>query len=334
MQFLPSRAPLLAAAHAAPGDQAALGDAAHDRDLYRDAAQLHKHAAASGNTDTFGYLSHPPDCLHADPRPVHWAAAHVPLDNPWAVAELLDRLRAAGAHEQATALLACDPAAHAPLDDPVGAASLLDSLREAGAHEQAAALLARDPAAHALLDDPLGVAGLLGSLREAGAHEQAAALTGRAAAHTPLDNPDDVASLLHSLREAGAHEQAAALAARAAAHTPLDDPSGVDDLLDSLREAGAHEQAAALTDRLPAAGMFGLFLEQEGLADQFRFGREADGAPAAPWGWEDLDLWLVLPAAARRRRRSTERVYPRGIGPPGHRHRNRRDDLNNRFPNR
>ena len=33
----------------APGDQAALGDAAHARGLYRDAAQLHKNAAARGN---------------------------------------------------------------------------------------------------------------------------------------------------------------------------------------------------------------------------------------------------------------------------------------------
>jgi len=36
--------------------------------------------------------------------------------------------------------------------------------------------------------------------------------------------------------------------------------------------------------------MFRLFLEQRGAPDQFRFGREADGTPAAPWGWEDLDL--------------------------------------------
>jgi len=28
--------------------------------------------------------------------------------------------------------------------------------------------------------------------------------------------------------------------------------------------------------------MSGLFLEQKGAADQFRFGREADGTPAAP----------------------------------------------------
>jgi hypothetical protein len=44
-------------------------------------------------------------------------------------------------------------------------------------------------------------------------------------------------------------------------------------LLDSLRAAGAYVQAAALVDRLPTVGMFGLFLEQNGRADQFRFGR-------------------------------------------------------------
>jgi hypothetical protein len=93
-----------------------------------------------------------------------------------------------------------------------------------------------------------------------------------------------VASLLDSLQQAGAHEQAAALADRAAAHAPLDHLDRVIFLLDSLRQAGAHEQAATLAGRLPAAGMFGLFLEQKGLADQFRFGWEADGTPAAPLG--------------------------------------------------
>ena len=135
---------------------------------------------------------------------------------------------------------------------------------------------------------------LLESLQQAGADEQAAALADRAAAHTPLDDPHDVAYLLGSLREAGADEQAAALLARdPAAHTAVDDPRGVAYLLESLEQAGADEQAAALTGRLSAAGMFWLFLkEQKGLADQFHFGREADGIPAAPWGWEDLDLWF------------------------------------------
>ena len=35
--------------------------------------------------------------------------------------------------------------------------------------------------------------------------------------------------------------------------------------------------------------MFGLFLKQQSHEDQFRFGRQADGSPAAPWGWEHLD---------------------------------------------
>ena len=55
-------------------------------------------------------------------------------------------------------------------------------------------------------------------------------------------------------------------------------------LLDRLREAGADDQAATLAGGLPAVGLFRLFLERNGLADQFRFGRETDGTPAAPWG--------------------------------------------------
>jgi len=48
-----------AAAHASPADQAALGDSAHNRGLYRDAAQLHKNAAAHGNLRSALYLSDP-----------------------------------------------------------------------------------------------------------------------------------------------------------------------------------------------------------------------------------------------------------------------------------
>jgi uncharacterized protein YidB (DUF937 family) len=148
---------------------------------------------------------------------------------------------------------------------------------------------------------PGGVAGLLASLREAGAGEQAAVLLARdPAAHATLDDPGGVADLLDSLLEAGAERQAAVLAERAAAHATLDDPGGVADLLASLREAGAYEQAAALTGRLPTAGMFSLFLQKNGPADRFHFGREADGTLAASWGWEDLDLWRVPTAESAR----------------------------------
>jgi hypothetical protein len=60
-------------------------------------------------------------------------------------------------------------------------------------------------------------------------------------------------------------------------------------LVGSLREAGAEGQAAELTGRLPGAGRFELFRKQEGRQNRFQFGREADGSPAGPWGWEDLD---------------------------------------------
>jgi len=216
-------------------------------------------------------------------------ATHVSLDDLDGVAYLIESLQDTGAHEQA-AILAARAAAHAPLDDPDDVASLLDTLQNVGAQDQAAALLARDPAAHVFLVDPFGVARLLDSLQYHGAHEQAAALLARdPATHISLSHPFGVGFLLDSLWNAGAQDQAAALAARVAAHLPPDDPHGVASLLESLRNAGAQEQAAMLSTRLPAAGMFKLFLQQDGMGDRFRFGREADGTPAAHWDWEDLD---------------------------------------------
>ena len=217
-------------------------------------------------------------------------AAHATLDDPIYVAYLLDELREAGAGDQVTALLARDPAAHAALDDPSAVAYLLRELRAAGAGDQVTALLTRDPAAHAALDDPSAVADLLDELREAGAGDQVTALLARdPAAHAALDDLYDVADLLGELREAGAGDQVTALAGRAAAHATLDNPRDVAALLRELRKAGAQEQAEALIDRLPAAGMFQLFCEQEGHQERFWFGQEADGDPAGPWGWEDLD---------------------------------------------
>ncbi|WP_432246633.1 hypothetical protein ACRAR1_00040 [Streptomyces sanyensis] len=181
-----------AAHHAHPTDLTALGNAAWARGLYRDAAQLHKHATTHGNPHAAATLVTHLHSLHpTDHHPAQWAAAHAAhaaLDDPGAVARLLQRLRKAGADEQASVLLARDPAAHAALDDPYTVARLLQELRKAGAHEQASVLLARDPAAHAALDDPGAVARLLQELRKAGAHEQASVLAGRlpAAGHFEL----------------------------------------------------------------------------------------------------------------------------------------------------
>jgi uncharacterized protein YidB (DUF937 family) len=255
-------------------------------------------------------------------------AAHVALNDPDAVVSLLDELQWGGAEvslldslqwggvDEQAAALATRAAAHVALDNPWAVTLLLERLNLAGADEQAAALLARDPAAHVAFDNPYAVARLLRSLREAGAGEQVAALLARdPAARLALDDPDVVASLLGSLQNAGAEEQVAALLARdPAAHVALNDPDAVASLLDELHKAGADEQAAALADRLPAAGMFALFLEWKGVADEFHFGREADGTPTAPWAWEDLDLWLFLNCGDRRHRHSAEQTAQIPVG--------------------
>jgi hypothetical protein len=63
------------------------------------------------------------------------------------VAEVLDRLREMGAHEQVAVLLARNPAAHIALDNPTAVAALRDKLREMGKQEQATALVDGLPAA-------------------------------------------------------------------------------------------------------------------------------------------------------------------------------------------
>ena len=90
------------------------------------------------------------------------------------------------------------------------------------------------------------------------------------AAHVSLDDPPAVADLLDSLRKAGAQEQVTALAGRRRPRLPRR-PRQHKRLLYSLREAGAQEQATALAERLPGAGMFEVFREQEGRRDRFRF---------------------------------------------------------------
>jgi hypothetical protein len=145
-QFPPTGFWAAAAGHAFPADQATLGDSAHARGLYRDAAQFHKNAATRGNIRAAFYFADPPQYLRADICPVRWAAAHVSPADPRVVAAVLDRLREAGALEQAAAL-AGRAAAHAALADPYAVGLLLDRLREAGAPEQAAALAGRLPGA-------------------------------------------------------------------------------------------------------------------------------------------------------------------------------------------
>ena len=201
-------------AHAASlRDLTGVAQAARDRGLYRHAAALWTAAVTLGSADAARYLI--ALLRQVSPRETtraaQWAAIHVALHDPFAVARLLGVLRGMGAHGQVS--------------------TLLD----------------RDPAAHASLNDSRAVASLLAALQEAGADQQVTALAARAASRVPLDNPDAVARLLVTLREAGADTEVAALAVRA----PLDQPAVVACLLKDLRRAGAQEQVSVLLDLIP-----------------------------------------------------------------------------------
>ncbi|MFI9255789.1 hypothetical protein [Streptomyces sp. NPDC053069] len=279
-----------AANHAHPADLTALSNAASQRGLHRDAAQLRKRATHSDPRAAAQLLRQLHRLCPTDRRPAQWVVDHVSLDDePDKVVQLLTALRDVGTSQQFTDLLARDPAAHvtvddayavgrllkalsevaaheqaaalaeraarqAPLDDPSGVAFLMETMREIGCHEQVAVILTGDPAAHVTVDDAYAVGRLLKALSEVAAHEQAAALAERAARQAPLDDRHAAIRLLESMREVGAYEQAAALAERAARYAPLDSKGAASSMLKSLQKAGAYRQAARLAERAAAQG--------------------------------------------------------------------------------
>lgn len=278
-----------AAVRAHPADLAELGDAAWNRGLYRDAAQLHKQATAHGDAYAGCVLVRRMRILHpTEHQSAQWASAHVTMgNNPVAIVELLRMLGEMGAQEHFTAL-AERVAAHFVLHDPFELKWLLKRLRKFGAVEQLAVLLARDPASHVTLAEPSALPDLLDELREAAAEEQVTALSARAAAHFPLARVFALDGLMRKLRDLGAEEHLAVLAKRTAAHVDptngaavawvlsaltevaveeevatlskrasshilLDNGTDVAWMLNALREAGAEEQVAVLLARAPAA---------------------------------------------------------------------------------
>ncbi|MFF7764150.1 hypothetical protein [Streptomyces griseorubiginosus] len=257
------------AVHTHPGNPGRLGDAAWDRGLCRHAAQLHKHATRGGDPRAARSLVEHLHQLHPiDHRPAAFAAAHVALNNPGAVAALLGSMREARAKEQVAALLARNPATHVDLGSVHGVTDLFLQLRKAGAKAQVDALLARAPFKHVSLSNPSFVADVLDRLRAAGATREAATLSERAfrtymvPAHrmAEMTDPYRVPRRPHTGAPARRapevavprRPQAAALARRAA-EVALDDPGAVAALLGSMREARAKEQVAALLARNPAA---------------------------------------------------------------------------------
>jgi hypothetical protein len=151
-------------------------------------------------------------------------AAHVSLDDPWAVIVLMARLRKAKASNAVTER-AVRAAARAFTDDPESVVILVTELRRNQASDEVSALLAE--------------------LREAGASEIAMTLAARAA-NASLHHPADVSELQDELVQDMTCDAVTALLARdPAACVSLDDLGSVDLLQEVLRETGASEAALA-----------------------------------------------------------------------------------------
>ncbi|MEU9398000.1 helix-turn-helix transcriptional regulator [Streptomyces sp. NPDC048324] len=282
--------------HADPADLKALGDAAWDRGLYRDASQLHKHATSHGDTHAAATLVDHLHALHpADHRPAQWAASHAGLDSPFAVARLLHLLREVGAEEQVTALLARNPAGHVAVDNLSAVGVLLHLLREAGADEQFT-ILAERISPHIRSDRSSAEAGILEMLAEAGADEEYMAKSVRMAtsfARTPSDAARVLPVLMKVAQEVGLNEQFIALAKQVDLGNKSAFVPNLDRLLRVLRvstsASESNSQVMDLTESLPALGRFEEFIELHDNRERFRYGREPDGSSAAPWTWEDLE---------------------------------------------
>jgi hypothetical protein len=233
------------------------------------------------------------------------AAAEMPLDDPWLVAEILATLCELDTVEQVALLLARAPATHvhlkhpgvtkllkalheigateemtrladrattnASLGDPSDVADLLRTLYKVGADQQVNVLLARDPATHVELASAYGAVDLLRALTELADTDQLTRFAERVV-HMPLEDSRQAAALQKALNEVGTEDQVRLLAGRATA----------------LREARADDQAARPGEHLPAQGAFYAFMKIGDHQTRFRFGREPDGTPATPWGWDDL----------------------------------------------
>ncbi|MCO5999826.1 hypothetical protein [Actinoallomurus rhizosphaericola] len=210
------------------------------------------------------------------------AATEIPLECTWVVAEFVWVLSIISAQDQLAVLLARNPAAHVLLENTHDVADLLRRFQEIGTDDQLAVLLARNPAAHTPLNYPYSVAELLKALWKVGAEDQVAPLAAYIASNAPCDGSAD--HVLHALREVGQDKQAAVFGERAAACTPLDN-IWIALFLEALDQA----QSDVVIERLPAAGSFDEFCELVDHPERFRFGREPDGSPAAPWAWDDLD---------------------------------------------
>ncbi|WP_053065491.1 hypothetical protein [Micromonospora sp. RV43] len=223
-------------------------------------------------------------------------ATTVSLNDARGVARLLLAMAAFGRTDD---ILAREPWNVVAVDDVEAVVQLADALRDLERPDAAAVLDAR-VATEASLTEPSDVLRLLTELRRAGRDQALAILLARCPArivdvHETKPGPPHVPRLLQALTRVGADEQVMTLAERAVAAVDLERPSAVEMLVSALNEAGAAAPLRSLLARLADTGHFTFYLRLEsylrlepGTAARFRYGRDPDGNPSAPWSWADL----------------------------------------------
>ncbi|MEU0791681.1 hypothetical protein ABZ342_16550 [Amycolatopsis sp. NPDC005961] len=280
------------AAVASAGSQslAALAISAWNRGLYRDSVALNKEAVRRGSTFAGASIIDRMNTVHpGDLRGAEWVVENVPLDSPYGVAMILERIRAIGTEDLCHAaaarvaagvslvagvgfgallrglhevgdpglvdvFLARDPASAVALENASEIGRFLQALHAAGGDEQVAALLRRDPSSHVSVDLPLNGAGkLIVFFRAIGAEDQMRKLAERVATGLPLSHASDVAGVLEDLAAVGCADHVRVLLSRTpAAQVAVDQGVPVARLLLRLADLGAAEQVATLSERAAA----------------------------------------------------------------------------------
>ncbi|MFC9872902.1 helix-turn-helix domain-containing protein [Nocardia salmonicida] len=252
------------AAHAGPQDLRKVGEAAWDRGLYRDAAQLWRNAAQHGDGFSAGWLLiRLPTVFPETESLPEWALDRLSIDDAADVGWLLGWLKDLGLINEAT-MLANRAVVETRLDGTLNVAVLLEELQELGLADQAV-VIAKRAATDSTFDD-VHAALLLRLFRQLGLTEQAISIASQLTADCSLDNPEYVGVLVEELADLGLIKQVTAIADRTLTETSLENWLGVRVLLESLAGAGLTDHAVAVANRattdtqIDEAGQVAFFL--------------------------------------------------------------------------
>ena len=274
-----------------------LGD--HEAAATLEARYADKHALTDPETLTWRYLNSdyaPAKCMRARLTPQN--AEAVVLTDASAVADLIGGLRLFGADEALAVVLARLAEEPPGLTDADTVRSLLWRIPDTPEGRPTAERIADLAAEQVRFTDAFTLSHIINRYCELGCSRAIHILLARELArNVPL------------ARWSSAKIRSSAPAGPLGNQEIHLDDRGVTTLIDALRQAGAQDQADLLATRAADAGMFAYWPEPPGthffgrdadvtllsLLDhgleptgRYHYGRDLDGQPSVPWGWQDL----------------------------------------------